>query len=58
MLSGQFLHSDSTMLVELMSQARETPEVPQHGLSLICKPPEAVEGTVMVQRRLAHALGT
>ena len=46
MLSGQFLHSDSTMLVELMSQARETPEVPQHGLSLICKPPEAVEGTV------------
>ena len=23
------------MLVELMSQARETPEVPQHGLSLL-----------------------
>ena len=30
--SGQFLHSDSTMLVDLMSQAREIPEVVQHEL--------------------------
>ena len=58
-----------------MSQARETPEVPQHELESaassdngvtssscagsepelesprICKPPEAVEGTVMVQHK-------
>ena len=72
---GQFLHSDSTMLVDLMSQAREILEVVQHELGSaassdngvtsssrsdsepdlespkVCKPPEAVVGSVMVQHK-------